>query len=81
MYKQRGHNFQKICISFSEDRDCIAVANIVDHDEMPHDVTFHLGLHCLSKYPFKVSGLQKVKGAYVLIRVECDICYCPASQE
>ena len=25
-----------------------------DPDEMPHDVAFHLGLHCLPKYAFKV---------------------------
>ena len=27
-------------------------ANSADPDEMPHYVAFHLGLHCLSKYPF-----------------------------
>ena len=25
-----------------------------DPDEMPHNAAFHLGLHCLSKYPFTV---------------------------
>ena len=25
--------------------------NSADLDEMPHDVAFHLGFHCLSKYP------------------------------
>ena len=29
------------------------IANSADPDEMPHDVAFHLGLHCLSKYPFR----------------------------
>ena len=29
------------------------LANGEDPDEMPHDVTFHLGLHCLPKYVFR----------------------------
>ena len=29
-------------------------------DEMPHDVAFHLGLHCLPKYQFR--GFQSSKG-------------------
>ena len=29
-------------------------ANSVDPDEMQHDMAFHLGLHCLPKYAFKV---------------------------
>ena len=36
------------------------LANIVDPDEMPHEVAFHLGLHNLSKYPFK--GFPNTKG-------------------
>ena len=28
------------------------LANIADPDEMLHHAAFHLGLHCLSKYPF-----------------------------
>ena len=31
-----------------------------DPDEMPHFVAFHLGLHCLQKYPFR--GFQSAKG-------------------
>ena len=27
------------------------LANSTDPDEMPHYVAFHLGLHCLPKYP------------------------------
>ena len=27
----------------------------VDPDEMPQSVTFHLGFHCLSQYPVKMS--------------------------
>ena len=29
------------------------LANGADPDEMPHCVAFHLGLHCLPKYPFR----------------------------
>ena len=35
-------------------------ANNADPDEMQHYATFHLGLHCLLKYPFK--GFQYRKG-------------------
>ena len=28
------------------------LANSADPNEMPHIVAFHLGLHCLPKYPF-----------------------------
>ena len=29
------------------------IANSTDPDEMPHNAAFHLGLHCLQKYPFR----------------------------
>ena len=29
------------------------LANSADPDEMPHYAAFHLGLHCLPKYPFE----------------------------
>ena len=29
----------------------LVLANSADPDEMPHDVAFHLGLHCLPKFP------------------------------
>ena len=37
----------------------LVLANSADPDEMSHGVTFHLGLHGLPKYLFKVSGLQR----------------------
>ena len=50
-----GYNFAKIV-----QIDCV-LANSVDpdemRDEMPH---YHLGLHCLQKYPF--SGFPVFKG-------------------
>ena len=36
------------------------LANSSDPDEMPHNVAFHLGLHCLPKYQFR--GLRSRKG-------------------
>ena len=36
------------------------LTNSVDPDEMLHNAAFHLGLHCLSKYPFRVSSIQSV---------------------
>ena len=29
------------------------LASSADPDEMPHNASFHLGLYCLSKYPFR----------------------------
>ena len=45
LYILTGHRLKlkKYNISFSEDRFFL-----VDPDEMPH---YHLGLHCLPKYP------------------------------
>ena len=36
------------------------IANSADPDEMQHDAAFHLGLHCLPKYPSR--GFQYKKG-------------------
>ena len=36
------------------------ILNSVDLDEMQHCAEFHLGLHCLQKYPF--SGFSNTKG-------------------
>ena len=38
----------------------ISLANSANPDEMPHNVAFHLGLHCLPKYP--LWGLWSSKG-------------------
>ena len=37
------------------------LANSADADEMPHYASFHLGLHCLPKFPLRGYGLQRVK--------------------
>ena len=34
-------------------RVVFTLTNSVDHDEMPYYVAFHLGLRCLSKYPYQ----------------------------
>ena len=36
------------------------LANSVDPDEMQHYAAFHLGLHCLPKYPLR--GFLNTKG-------------------
>ena len=36
------------------------LANSTDPDEMLHYAAFHLGLHCLQKYPYR--GFQSSKG-------------------
>ena len=38
----------------------LIIANSVDSDEMQHNAAFHLGLHCLPKYPLR--GFQYTKG-------------------
>ena len=35
-------------------------ANIADPDEMPHFKALHLNRHCLPKYPFRGSSIQRV---------------------
>ena len=40
-------------------RIVFTLANIVDPDEMPPYAAFHLGLHCMAKYPFR--GFQDTK--------------------
>ena len=39
-----GYSFQKYCIYMSED---LFYFNSVDPDEILHNASFHLGLHCL----------------------------------
>ena len=50
--------FEKYSIFMS--RSFFALTNSVDPDEMPHYAAFHLGLHCLPKYPFR--GFLYTKG-------------------
>ena len=38
------------------------LANSAEPDEMQHYAAFHLGLHCLPKYPFR--GFQYTKSLY-----------------
>ena len=48
----------KWCISVPE--DLFILANSENHDEMSAYAAFHLGVHCLPKYPF--TGFQNEKG-------------------
>ena len=38
----------------------LVLTNSADPDEMQHSAAFHLGLHCLQKYPFR--GFLYTKG-------------------
>ena len=60
VYLLRGQrlNFPQKNIYLSLKID-FAVANSADADEMPHYVTFHLGLHCLLKYMFSLEHHHK----------------------
>ena len=44
---------KKNFIAFLSLKMNFVLANSADPYEMPHYVAFHLGLHCLSKYPFR----------------------------
>ena len=39
----------------------LILAKSADPDEMQHYAAFHLGLHCLPNYPFRVSRIQRFK--------------------
>ena len=45
-----------VCLSW---KTILILANSADTDEMQHNAAFHLGLHYLSKYPFR--GYQYTK--------------------
>ena len=49
---------------FSVPKIVLILANNEAPDEMPQSVAFHLGLHCLPKYPFMVSQLIRVGLGY-----------------
>ena len=38
-----------------------------DSDEMRHDGAFHLGFHCLPKYPFR--GIWSIKGLNLCFQI------------
>ena len=48
-------------------------ATSADPDEMPHNVAFHLGLHCLPKFSFR--GFQYTKGIRSWRKeLKCEVC-------
>ena len=61
------HNrqFNKI-LFFLSNNILFTFTNSVDPDEIQHYAAFHLSLHCLQKYPFRVSRIQKVN-VYIFV--------------
>ena len=63
LYILSGHwlsFYQLLYISVPEDCFYLNKQCRFCSDEMAHYAAFHLGLHCLSKYPFR--GFQNTKG-------------------
>ena len=46
---------------FLSSKVVLILANSADPDEMQHYAAFHLGFHCLPKYPFRVFQYTKIK--------------------
>ena len=53
MYIEGSHIIISKYIVFQFLKISFVIANSASPDEMPHNAAFHLGLHCLSKYPIK----------------------------
>ena len=63
MYVLKGQKLlfhPKNVVFLSESNFVFKLANSADPDEMPRFAAFHLGLHCLQKYPFK--GFKSTRG-------------------
>ena len=65
-----GYNFQKI-LYFRLNPGGLNIiftfTNIVDPDEMPPYVAFHLGLRCLQEYLFRGFPNKRVKGKKIMV--------------
>ena len=59
VYFKGSQNFLKNDVFLSL-KVVLILPNSADPYEMQHHAAFHLGLHCLSKYPFR--GFQHTKG-------------------
>ena len=62
MYLLRGQRlyFPKSVVSLFFLKIDFVLANSADPDEMPHYAAFHLGLHCLPRYP--ITDFSSTKG-------------------
>ena len=47
------------------------LANSEDPDEMPHNVAFHQGLHCLLRQ--NLSSVQEIQYSFLILICECLI--------
>ena len=63
--KGSKEEFSKLCLLSL--KNVLILANSEDQDEMQHYAAFHLGLHCLQKYPFRGFQYKRVKQCLNLI--------------
>ena len=54
----------KFSLKFWSLKVVFIIANSVDPDEMQQNAAFHLGLHCLPKYPFRGFQYTRVKECF-----------------
>ena len=79
-----GYVFKKYIVFLSLKTNFV-LANSANLNEMAYYAAFHLGFHCLPKYPLVVSGLQRVNAVFLLaldlswnkllLCFECDFYY------
>ena len=61
----RGCRYNFLNINVFLSLKCLLIeANSADPDEMQPYAAFHQGLHCLPKYPLRVSSIQWVNSVY-----------------
>ena len=65
-FKESQVDFSKSCC-ISALKVVLIIASGVNPDEMQHHAAFHLGPHCLPKYPFRGSTIQSVKSRFFSI--------------
>ena len=84
IFKRQAKALIRHCVIFSKNvvflslKINFVLANSADSDEMPPCVAFHLGIHCLQKYPFMVLSIQMVYIYFktpVIRRPPTIVCY------
>ena len=73
LYILRGH---RLYISRKYCRVDFVIANSSDHDDMPYFSAFYLGLHYLSKYPFRCLQYSKSENCVISVSILCLFKFC-----